>query len=113
MPESRRKGLKGEREVAAAFEGAGWTVRGLESAGDWLVFHPPRYYDMSDTYSPENTGTTLHLEVKRAERVRVPEWLRQAQSEAPPGVPAVLVIRQNRGEWLACLPLADLLELIP
>lgn len=103
---SRRKGLTGEREAADLFTAAGWEVRGLESSGDWLAFGPwpvPKAY----------RRVTLHVEVKRyAARARFPEWLAQAAAEAPPGVPPLLVTRADRGEWVACLPLADLLEII-
>jgi hypothetical protein len=104
---ARRKGVTGEREVALELEQAGWTVRGLEGGGD----HFCAKID-PDPYAGSSRARTLHIEVKRQERLRIPEWLAQAKAEAPPGVPPVLVFRQNRGEWVACLPLADLLELI-
>jgi hypothetical protein len=99
---ARRKGLVGEREVADIFEANGWTVRGLESSGDWLAFKG----------GPLPERPALHLEVKRQERWRLPEWLAQARAEAPAGIAPVVVFRQNRGEWYACMPLADLLPLI-
>lgn len=99
---SRRKGVAGEREVAKAFEAAGWTVRGLEASGDHVVFRGRN----------GNERLSLHLECKRQERVRLPEWLRQAEAEAPPGVPPVVVLRQSHGPWIACLKLDDLLEVI-
>lgn len=102
---SRRKGVAGEREVAVRFEQAGWTVRGLEGLGDHLAYSPwPP--------SQPSSRTVLHLESKRQERLRLPEWLEQARAEAPPGVPPVVVFRQSRGQWIAALPLDDLLELI-
>lgn len=94
---SRRKGLSGERQAADVFESAGWSCRGLESSGDWLAFR---------------NGVTLAIEVKRQERLRIPEWLAQAEAETPPGVPPVVVFRQNRGAWYAVLPLENLLGLI-
>lgn len=95
---SRAKGLRGEREVAALFERAGFEVRGLEGTGDHLVVC--------------GGGLTLHSEVKRAERVRVPEWLRQAAVEAPAGCVPVVSFRQNREDWYAALALADLVGLL-
>jgi hypothetical protein len=99
---SRRKGVGGEREVAGIFERAGFTVRGLEGQGDQLCIGPRRGGGLQ----------TLHVECKRQERLRVPEWLEQARTEAPPGVPPVLVFRQSHGRWYACLPLDDLLGLV-
>jgi Holliday junction resolvase len=95
---SRRKGVKGEREVAQVWQAAGLEVRGLESGGDHVVI--------------SGNGVTLHSEVKRAERLKLPEWLRQAAAEAPQGTVPVVAFRQNRGEWYAALPLAALAELV-
>lgn len=103
----RDKGLKGEREVAELFGQAGWNVRGLESSGDWLAIN-------GYVFGRERVAgdTTLHIEVKRQETLRLPLWLAQAKAEAPDGVAPVVTFRQNRGEWYAALPLADLLRLI-
>lgn len=94
---TRRKGLKGEREVADRFTDAGWQLRGLEGSGDWLALRAP---------------DCLHLEVKRQERLKVPEWLKQAALECPTGVPPVVCFRQNQGEWYAALRLDDLIGLL-
>jgi hypothetical protein len=95
---SRRKGLLGEREVARIWQTAGFDVRSLEATGDHLVVVA--------------NGVTLHSETKRAERLKLPEWLRQAADEAPQGTVPVVAFRQNRGEWYAALPLASLVELL-
>jgi hypothetical protein len=83
------------------FEIAGFTVhagqRNLAGVTDLLVV---------------GALTPLHVECKRQERLRIPEWIAQAQEDAPAGVPPVVVFRQNRGEWFAVLELADLLRLI-
>src|SRR6266705_888503 len=100
---SRRKGVTGERELADVFEDAGWTTRGLEGSGDWLAFRSRTVPYAEDT---------LHIECKRAERLRLPAWLAQAAAEAPADVPPVVCFRQSRGQWYAALPLTDLLELI-
>jgi hypothetical protein len=101
---TRRKGLKGEREVADRWQDAGWQVRGLEGSGDWLAFRTVT------NLRPETV--TIHVEVKRQERLKVPEWLKQAALEAPLGVPPVVCFRQNQGEWYAALRLDDLMGLI-
>lgn len=97
----RRKGRDGEREVADVFERFGWSVRGLESGGDWLcAIAGPRKLP------------TLHVECKRAEHLRLREWLEQARTEAQPGAVPLLVYRQNRQPWRVVLELETLLELI-
>lgn len=108
--------MAGEREVGQRFEQKEWAVRGLEGKGDFLAiserkwFKPAGWKDGCDvTIRP---SMTLHVEAKRQERLRIPEWLEQARTEAPPGVPPVLVFRQSRARWIACLPLDDLLRLI-
>lgn len=101
---TRRKGLKGEREVADRWEDAEWNLRGLEGSGDWLALRPPM--------SLCRGAVTLHIEVKRQERLKVPEWLKQAALEAPVGVPPVVCFRQNQGEWYAALRLDDLIGLL-
>lgn len=108
-PRSRVKGLAGEREVAGAFREVGWTVRGLEGEGDWLAFRPA----ITDSECwPAGSAVTVHVEVKRAETLKLPMWLQQARDEAPEGVPPVLCFRSNRMPWYAALPLDDLLRLI-
>lgn len=97
----RSKGVNGEREVAKLFTEAGFDVRGLEGLGDHIA-----------TRGTAGQLTALHLETKRQERVRVPEWLRQCEDETPAGMVPLLCFRQNRGEWIACLPLDKLIELL-
>jgi hypothetical protein len=95
---SRRKGLEGEREVARIFRDAGFEVRNLEGQGDQLVLI--------------RDGVALHSEVKRAERLKLPEWLRQAADESPDSAIPVVCFRQNRGLWYAALPLSALAEVL-
>lgn len=82
MTRSRAKGTTFEREVAATFEAAGFAVRGLEAGGDHFVI--------------SRDGTVLHVEAKRHERLRVPEWLEQLERDAPAGARRALVFRQSR-----------------
>lgn len=95
---SRDKGQEGEREVAAVFAAAGYSVRNLEGMGDALAIG--------------SNGRLMHVEVKRQERIQLGMWLRQAMSEAPKNVPAVVAYRQNHGEWIACMKLNDLLGML-
>jgi hypothetical protein len=93
----RDKGLRGEREVAKAFEAAGFTVRGLEGEGDNLAFRD---------------GYTFHLETKFQEHLRIPDWEKQAEAEAPEGVVPLVVFRRSRTPWRVDLSLRDFLELV-
>lgn len=107
---SRRKGVLGEQEVAGVLRSHGFDAwrspnsGGLRVKGDvlgWVGFH---------------------LEVKRQETLRVPDWLRQAHAEAAAGegplVPVVAFRCNNRrpqepiGRWHAILPLDVLTALI-
>lgn len=91
----RRKGVDGEAEVRAILEHAGWTVRGLEGAGDWLAFRG---------------GLALHVESKRQETARPWQWIEQAASEAPEATIPVVAFRRNRSEWHAIVPLRALAD---
>ncbi len=103
---TRAKGVNGEREVANVWKAHGLEVRGLEGSGDHLVIAPA-------TVEPiRRHAATIHSEVKRHERLRLPEWLAQAAAEAPAGTIPVVSFRQSRGRWYACLPLDDLAELV-
>ncbi len=106
---TRAKGVNGEREVANVWKAHGLEVRGLEGSGDHLV--------IGGGYRGEDAAyvvprVTIHSEVKRHERLRLPEWLAQAAAEAPAGTIPVVSFRQSRGRWYACLPLDDLAELV-
>lgn len=85
----RLKGRRAEAEVAAIFRDAGFTVHGLEGAGD---------------HSIVGHGLTLHSEVKRQETLRLPLWTRQAESEAPEGAIPAVFYRRNRTAWRALVP---------
>jgi hypothetical protein len=94
----REKGLAGEREVAAIFAAAGYSVRNLEGQGDALAIGPD--------------GRLMHVEVKRQERLKYWEWTGQTEADAPPGVPPVLVFRRNNDVWRASQRLDDLLRMV-
>ena len=108
---SRRKGVTGERECADLWVASGWTARGVEGSGDWLAIREREYPPDVFHLTSHRETVTVHVEVKRQERLRM-AWHEQAKAEAPSGVPPVVCWRPNRGEWLAMLPLNDLLELI-
>lgn len=92
---TRDKGTKYEREVAQAFEDAGFAVRGLESGGDH--------------FAVDVGGHVLHVEAKRHERLRVPEWIAQQERDCPAGVRRALVFRQSRRRSYVIVPLEQFL----
>ena len=96
---TRSKGTTFEREVARAFESAGFTVRGLEKGGDHLCI-----------YGDRAGQPPVAVEAKRHERLRIPEWLEQLERDAPPGCDRVLVFRQSRQRAYAIVPLDQYLR---
>lgn len=95
---SRDKGLVGEREVKHAFAAGGFDARGTEGQGDHLIVC--------------GSGLVLHIEVKRAETLRLPDWTRQAEGEAPQGTVPVVCYRSNREPWRVSMKLDDLIALL-
>lgn len=93
---SRLKGRNFERQVAVTFEAAGFTVYGLEGAGDHLVIG--------------TDGGTLHVEAKAHERLQLGEWLRQQEREFPAGVRRALVFKQARRPLYVVEPLTQFVE---
>jgi Holliday junction resolvase len=98
----RRKGLEGEREVAAIWRANGFEVRGLEGTGDHLVVAEPWHH---------HPDLVLHSEVKRQNRLRT-EWIAQAEREVPAGTVPVVAWRPDRGKWWSMIPLEDLARLL-
>lgn len=90
----RRKGVRGEREVAALLRLHGFEVRGLEGSGDWLAIAG---------------GLTLHVEAKRQEVARPWLWGEQAIREAPRGTLPLVAMRRSHSPWYGLLPLDPLL----
>lgn len=88
---TRAKGVAFEREVAQAFEAAGFQVRGLESGGDHLVI--------------DGGGRALHLETKRREHLKLDTWLRQQEADCPPSLRRALVFRLSRRPAYVVVPL--------
>lgn len=97
---SRRKGVTGELEVARIFQAAGFDCNRVPNSGA-LRIKGDLYGDMP-----------VHVEVKRAERCSVWEWIKQATDEAPQGVAPVVVFRRSHTNWHAILPLHTLVVLL-
>src|SRR5258708_34885826 len=93
---SRAKGIAFEADVAKPLTEAGFAVYGLEAGGDHLVIG--------------QDGTALHVECKRAERLRIGEWLAQQEREYPAGVRRALVFKQSRKPVYVVEPFAQVVE---
>jgi len=109
---SRAKGLRGEHEVAAIWETHGFTVRGLESAGDHLcvsALHGATL-PIDGQLATARPPLMIHSEVKRQERLQLWQWIAQAEAEAPPGAVPVVAFRRNRSPWYAAVRLDTLAE---
>ncbi len=97
---SQRKGRAAELELARFLRDCGFDVR----PGEPLNFGK----------EPDLSGLPgIHIECKRAETLRLSEWMAQAAVDAQrfgDGLPAVFH-RRNRQEWLCTMCLTDWLEL--
>lgn len=93
---SQRKGAGGERELAAVLRGYGYEV---ERGGS-----------LSFGEVPDLTGLPgIHVECKRAEQLRLYDWIAQAERDAlrfGDGLPAVF-FRRSRSTWMVVMKLDD------
>lgn len=98
---SRNKGVRGELELAHFLTQHGFpAIRGQQHKGG---------KDSPDVICEALPG--IHFECKRTERVALHDWLAQAKSDAGAKQP-IVAHRRNKSEWVAVLPLEDLLNLI-
>ena len=98
---SRRKGKRGELELASLLTAEGFpATRGQQHRGG---------PDSPDVIVPTLPG--IHFEAKRTERLSLYDAVAQAKSDAGDKLP-VIGHRRNACEWLAILPLVDLLAIL-
>lgn len=98
---SRAKGARGERELAAYLRDRGF--------GD--ARRGQQYKGTPD--SPDVVGLPgHHVESKRVERIEVEKWFEQAVADAGPDDTPIVAYRRNRQEWKVVLRLDDYLRLI-
>ena len=97
---SQRKGARGEQELAAVLREYGYSIR--------------RGGSLSFGEVPDLAGLPgVHIEVKRVERLNVPEAMHQAARDSErfrDGAPAVFH-RRSREPWLVTMRLADWISL--
>lgn len=87
---SRDKGKRGEREVVDLFRAAGSRTAARTA---------PLQAGQVEGEADVRIGEGFHLEVKRCERLRVPDWLRQLDRDAPEGAEGILAFRRSRERW--------------
>ena len=97
---SQRKGRAAELELARTLQAHGYNVEAGRARSYGEV--------------PDLTGLPgVHIECKRAEQLRLSEWLAQAAADAEKfrdGLPAVFH-RRSREAWRVSMALTDWLEL--
>lgn len=98
---SRSKGKTGELEFAHYLEAYGIEAkRGQQRKGG----------DDSPDVITNLTG--IHFEVKRTERTNLEAWMAQAVNDSNGKHRPVVAHRKSRGQWLAILPMDELMELL-
>ena len=98
----RDKGARGEREVVTLIRAAGWSRAERTSNGRAQI-------GRGDI---RNGPAAAHIEIKRQERLNVPAAFDQIVRDADPLDLPVLVHRPSRQQWMATLPLDELLALL-
>lgn len=100
-PKPRSKGSRGELALLQVLHRHGWTTArrnwqsGGQGGGDIVEGIPG-----------------VSIECKNAESVRIWDWWAQTKAAAKPTDMPLLAFKRSRSEWLAVVPLEDLLELI-
>lgn len=95
------KGKQGEREFAALLREHGFEAkRGQQHAGG---------KDSPDVIS---NVAGVHFEVKRVQAGNPYNWLEQATRDAGGEKIPIVAHRRNRQDWIAVLPMKDLLNLL-
>ena len=97
---SQRKGRAAELELARLLQGYGYPVEAGRAQSYGEV--------------PDLSGLPgVHIECKRAEALRLSEWMAQAKRDAQrfnDGWPTV-IFRRSRSPWMVCMELSDWLSL--
>lgn len=96
---ANQKGKRGEREAAGLLKEYGFEARrGQQFSGG------------GDSPDVVHNIPNVHIEVKRTETLSVYKAMEQAKEDGPGKVPVVMHRRSGK-EWLAILPMKDLLRM--
>lgn len=99
----REKGTRGEREVVLICNTRGFRTWRVPNSGGLSAQHGKG--DIAGLPG-------IHVEVKRAERLRMDEWSAQSEGDAAPGDMPVVVYRSSGQPWRMSLLLEDGLDLL-
>ena len=98
---AKRKGTSGENELAEILRRSG-----IRAYRNDQIFKGGK--GNPDVFAEIGT-MLLHIEVKRVEKLNVPEAMNQAIRDRADGHFPVLCHRRNREKWLVTIPLDELL----
>lgn len=101
---SKRKGNQAERELLHLLESCGVEAHRNDQRYTGGLDNP----DISARIGP----VSVHVEVKRQERLALPAAIRQAKRDANGHALPVVVHRSNRQPWLVTVELESLLEVL-
>ena len=101
---AKRKGTAGENELASILREAGIRAQRNDQIYRGGAGNPDVSADIG--------GLSLHIEVKRAERLNIHEAMNQAIRDARGGAFPVVAHRRNREKWLITAPLEGLLSIL-
>lgn len=91
----RDKGKRGEREVVAIMK-------------DWGFPEARRARQSDGAVDPDVAGCEpLWLEVKRRKSIASCRFMDQSVSDAKEGTLPIVVMREDNGEWIVCVRVAD------
>ena len=100
----KRKGTAGENELAELLRGYGIRAYRNDQIYRGGKGNPDVFAEIG--------AVPLHIEVKRVERLNVPEAMQQATRDRAEGHFPVLCHRRNREQWLVTVPLLELVQLL-
>ena len=100
----KRKGTAGENELAGILRSAGIRAYRNDQIYKGGKGNPDVYAEVDDI--------RFHVEVKRQERLNVPEAVNQAIEDAADGFFPIVAHRRNREKWLLTVPLIPFLDLL-
>lgn len=97
----RQKGAAGEREFAHLLREHGYEAeRGVQHSGG------------KDSPDVKTNMQGVHWEIKRTERLRLHDALKQSQRDAGEDEMAVVGYRRNHDEWIVIQPFEDWIKLL-